>query len=179
MTNLVRAPDLIKSFKQVAVDQSNDEKRKILVKEYLDEILLSLRPRLKRTKHKIIINCDEMLEIFTYPGFLSQIITNFIMNSLIHAFNDDEAGEIVIDFLLENDILKFIYIDNGKGIPVEHLGKIYEPFFTTKRNEGGTGLGLNIIYNIVTQKLGGTIECESEVGKYTKFTVKIPLNREA
>jgi len=178
LSNLSRASELIKSFKQVAVDQSTDEKRKFLIKEYLNEILLSLKPKIKKTKHKILVNCSDRLEIDSYPGLFSQIVTNFIINSLIHGFTEDMEGEIIFDFNIENNFFIFEYSDNGKGIPKEYLNKIYEPFFTTKRNDGGTGLGLHIVYNIVTQKFGGTIECYSDLGKGVKFIIKMPLIKE-
>ena len=174
LANLTRAADLIHSFKEVAVDQSSELKRTFKVREYLDEILISLTAKLRTTKHKVEINCDRNIVLDSYPGVLSQIVTNLVMNSLIHAYDRDDAGVMTFDFKLEGDRLIFEYTDNGKGITPENLSKIFEPFFTTKRGQGGTGLGLHIIYNLVTQKLQGTIKCQSQVEKGTKFTIAFP-----
>ncbi|MEG4574043.1 ATP-binding sensor histidine kinase [Microcoleus sp. N3A4] len=174
LSNLTRAADLVHSFKEVAVDQSSELKRTFKVKNYLEEILTSLTAKLKRTKHKIELKCDENIVLDSYPGTLSQIVTNLVLNSLIHAYDGEDEGILSFDFKLEGDRLIFEYADNGKGITAENLSKIFEPFFTTKRGQGGTGLGLHIIYNLVTQKLKGTISCESQVDKGTKFMIEFP-----
>ncbi|MEG4962221.1 MULTISPECIES: ATP-binding sensor histidine kinase [unclassified Microcoleus] len=174
LSNLTRAADLIHSFKEVAVDQSSEFKRTFNLKNYLEEILTSLSAKLKRTKHKIEIKCDENILLNSYPGVLCQIVTNLVLNSLIHAYDREDEGILTFDFKLEGDRLIFEYADNGKGIAPENLSKIFEPFFTTKRGQGGTGLGLHIIYNLVTQKLNGTIRCESQVKKGTKFMIEFP-----
>ena len=175
LANLNRAAKLIQSFKQVAVDQSSEEQRIFEVKEYLDEILLQLQPKLKKTKHQIEICGYDSLTINNYPGAFSQIITNLIMNSLIHAYNESDSGNIIIKYQQENKYFILEYEDDGKGIPSDKLNKIFDPFFTTKRNQGGTGLGLHIVYNIVTQKLFGNINCQSHLGVGTKFIIKIPI----
>lgn len=174
LSNLTRAADLIHSFKEVAVDQSSELKRTFNLKNYIEEILTSLSAKLKRTKHKIEIKCDENILLNSYPGVLCQIVTNLVLNSLIHAYDREDEGILTFDFKLEGDRLIFEYADNGKGITPENLSKIFEPFFTTKRGQGGTGLGLHIIYNLVTQKLNGTIRCESQVKKGTKFMIEFP-----
>ncbi len=174
LSNLTRAADLIHSFKEVAVDQSSELKRTFKLKNYLEEILTSLTAKLRRTKHKVEIKCDENIVLDSYPGVLCQIVTNLVLNSLIHAYDGEDEGILAFDFKLEGDRLIFEYADNGKGITPENLNKIFEPFFTTKRGQGGTGLGLHIIYNLVTQKLKGTICCESQVEKGTKFTIEFP-----
>lgn len=175
LANLNRAAKLIQSFKQVAVDQSSEEQRIFEVKEYLDEILLQLQPKLKKTKHQIEICGYDSLTINNYPGAFSQIITNLIMNSLIHAYDESDSGNIIIKYQQENKYFILEYEDDGKGIPSDKLNKIFDPFFTTKRNQGGTGLGLHIVYNIVTQKLFGNINCQSHLGVGTKFIIKIPI----
>ena len=175
-SNLERASQLIRSFKQVSVDQSNEAKRVFNVKKYLGEILLTLHPNLKKAHHTITVHCDENLEIDSFPGAFAQIITNFIMNSLIHAYDLDEAGQIVIAITAENKgRVRLTYSDDGKGMEKSVMDKIFDPFFTTKRGLGGTGLGLSILYNIVKQQFGGTIECFSEQGKGTKFIIDFPL----
>ncbi|MCG8502873.1 MAG: HAMP domain-containing histidine kinase [Firmicutes bacterium] len=177
MTNLTRASELIRSFKIVAADQSHEERRIFHVKEYLNEVLLSLKPNLKKTLHHITLNCPEGLEIDSYPGLFSQMVTNLVMNSLIHAYDEGDAGSITIHITDKANALTLIYADDGKGISNEHLDKIFEPFFTTKRDMGGTGLGLSIIHSIVTQKLKGTIRCESEPGRGTTFSIEIPVEK--
>ncbi|MEG4287256.1 ATP-binding sensor histidine kinase [Microcoleus sp. A006_D1] len=174
LSNLTRAADLIHSFKEVAVDQSSELKRRFNVKNYLEEILTSLSAKLRRTKHKIEIKCDENIVLDSYPGVLCQIVTNLVLNSLIHAYDGEDEGIMAFEIELEGDRLIFEYADNGKGITPENLSKIFEPFFTTKRGQGGTGLGLHIIYNLVTQRLKGTIICESQVDKGTKFMIEFP-----
>lgn len=177
LSNLQRAANLINSFKQVAVDQSTDERRSFNVKKYFQEILQSLHPELKKTSIKTILNSPDDMEIYNTPGVFYQIITNLVMNSLIHAFDPSAQGSITItlDYTDENNI-QLCYTDNGKGISKENLKKVFEPFFSTNRHGGGSGLGMHIVYNLVTQKLGGTIQCRSEPGKGIEFLIIFPEN---
>ncbi len=174
LTNLNRAAELIQSFKQVAVDQSSGSKRSFNVKLYLEEVLLQLSPKLKNTGHQVEIIVDPDLYLDSYPGVFSQIVTNLVMNSLVHAYGPEDEGCIAIAFYQHLHELIFEYADDGKGIPAKNLSKIFDPFFTTKRGQGGSGLGLHIVYNLVTQKLAGTIQCHSEVGAGTRFVIKLP-----
>ena len=176
LANLYRAAELIKSFKQVAVDQSTEEKREFKLKEYLDDILLSLGPKFRNTQYQVIVQCSEDLVIISYPGAFSQILTNLIMNSLIHGFGDSGKGEMTIEVFVKKKRLHLYYSDNGRGIQEEHLPKIFNPFFTTRNAQRGTGLGMFIVYNLVTQKLQGSIRCESQIGTGTKFFIEMPLN---
>ena len=176
MTNLNRAAELIASFKQVAVDQSSEDRRKFNFKNYLNEILTSLKHEYKRTNHRIEVTGADDLEIDSYPGAFSQIVTNLLMNSLIHAYDQGNDGNIRFEVRRENGSAVLHYSDNGKGIPPENLGRIFEPFFTTRRGKGGSGLGMHIVYNLVTTKLNGTINCASEVGQGTAFTVTFPVS---
>ena len=173
--NLERAGRLIKSFKQVSVDQSSESRRTFKVREYLDEILLSLHPQLRKSSHTVVVECDPEISISSYPGAMAQIITNLLMNSLAHAYEADAAGKIRIDVEKRDNMLELRYSDDGKGMEREVLSKIFEPFFTTRRGTGGTGLGLYMVYNIVNRQLGGSIECQSEPGRGTQFTVKFPV----
>jgi len=175
LRNLSRAAELIQSFKQVAVDQSTEERRKFAVKPYLEEILLSLRPKLKKTQHSIEIKGKDDITLESYPGVFSQIVTNLVMNSLVHAYEADDEGHLTFELKRDDSRLTFEYADDGKGIPEENLSKIFDPFFTTNRGQGGSGLGLHIIYNLVTQRLGGTIHCQSEVGAGTRFVIDLPV----
>ncbi|MBN2443022.1 MAG: substrate-binding domain-containing protein [Spirochaetales bacterium] len=175
LANLKRAYKLISNFKKIAVDQSNEERREINIKDYLDEIILSLQPKLKKTKHTIKILCSRDIIIVSNPGAFYQIVTNLIINSLIHGFEFIEAGKITIKIQRHKDKLLFKYYDNGSGIKKEDLKRIFNPFYTTKRNKGGTGLGLHLVYNIVTQTLKGTITCISRSGEGVLFKITIPL----
>lgn len=175
LTNLTRASELVQSFKKVAVDQSSEALRPFVVKDYVGEILLSLRPRLKRLDHAIEIAAPADLTMHSYPGAFSQVVTNLIVNSLVHAYDDGEAGNIQLQFETQNGHVVFTYSDDGKGIPEEHLHKVFDPFFTTKRGHGGSGLGLHLVFNIVTQTLGGTIACQSTPGEGATFVVRMPI----
>lgn len=175
LTNLQRAADLISSFKKIAVDQSSEEKRSFNLKAYMEEIIMSLQPKLKRTKHSIKLECVDDLELFSYPGAFSQIFTNLVINSLVHGFLPDFSGEIKIEIRAKARTVEMVYSDNGKGMEPETVKMIFDPFFTTNRAEGGTGLGMHITYNLVTQSLKGEIRCESTRGQGTKFTIRIPL----
>jgi PAS domain S-box-containing protein len=177
LDNLSRAADLINSFKQVAVDQTAEECRLFRLREYIENIIVSLRPSYKRTGHTIHVACPPDLEIVSYPGAFSQIISNLVMNSLHHGFDGIEAGRIDLHASRVDDVLRFRYSDNGKGMPPEVKEKIYDPFFTTKRMPDGTGLGMHIVYNLVTQVLNGKITCTSTEGEGTVFNISIPLNQ--
>jgi signal transduction histidine kinase len=174
LRNLQRAADLIHSFKQVAVDQSSGERRRFELRAYIDEVLLSLAPRLKKTPHRIEIDCDEKLSVDTLPGALAQILTNLVSNSLLHAFADDRAGVMRIESRIEGRDVHLRFSDDGVGIPPENLPRIFDPFFTTRRGLGGSGLGLHIVYNLVTQMLRGTIRVDSPPGAGTVFDLRFP-----
>ncbi|MDN4501957.1 ATP-binding protein [Alteromonadaceae bacterium BrNp21-10] len=176
--NLNRSAELISSFKQVAVDQTSENSRTFSVQYLLEEIIMSLRPRLKQTKHEIKLNCEPQLYIECKAGPINQILINLIMNSLIHGFEYMDVGQIDISaHMLGNDKLKLVYKDNGKGLP-EHLRKrIFDPFVTTKRGRGGSGLGMHLVFNLVTQALGGNIEIESVEGKGTSFEIVFPVRK--
>jgi len=172
-TNLVRAADLIRSFKQVAVDQSSEAKRVFNLNVYLHEILVSLRNFTKKTKIKIIINCSSNIKVNSYPGAFSQIITNLVMNSLHHGYNLGDVGEIVIGIKLVESKLILEYSDDGKGIKKADLPRIYDPFYTTNREDGGSGLGMNILYNIITTSFNGKIECHSVENEGVTFQIEM------
>ncbi len=171
---LNQAAALIRSFKMVAVDQSSEEIRSINLQNYINDVILSLKPRLKRTKHQVELDCPDSIELLCKPGMISQLITNLIMNSLIHAFEPHDEGLMKIS-VGENDKNVFIkYTDNGKGVAREHMVKLFEPFFTTKRGQGGSGLGTHIIYNIITQSLNGTVNVDSAPGEGLSYDIVLP-----
>ena len=170
--NLVRASELIRSFKQVSADQTTDEKREFTINTYLGEITQNLQHKLKQKKHEVQVVCDEFVHILSFPGIFAQIITNLIVNSVIHGFGEKERGEIKIEVAQQEDSITLDYYDDGKGIPEEIISKVFDPFFTTNRSNGGTGLGLHICYNLINQKLKGQIACiPSESGAHFQITL--------
>ena len=171
-TNIHRGAELVKSFKQVAVDQSSNENRTIEVEKYLQEIVMSLKPKLKKTKHIIEIICQPGLTIHVNAGALSQIVSNLIINSLIHGFVNTNQGHIRIETYEKNDFIILKYMDNGVGVAPEELDILFEPFYTTRRADGGSGLGTHLIYNLVTTALNGKIKVQSQVGKGISFLIK-------
>ncbi len=174
LKNLSGAVKIVQGFKQVAVDQTSGERREFTLKAYIEDVLLSLKPKLKKTKHLVTVNCPEALTLNSYPGAFSQIISNLVMNSLIHGFDEMEAGEISFDATEDNGSIILTYRDNGKGMNEKDLNKIFDPFFTTKRSQGGSGLGMHIVHNLVTQSLRGKISCESTQGNGMMIRMKIP-----
>ena len=175
LANSQRAADLMKSFKQVAVDQTSDDRRIFNLAEYIGEVLTSLRPRLRRSSAEVSVNCPSGLMVEGYPGPLAQVLTNFVMNSLIHAYGPDQAAHLAINVTCPApDEVCLVYSDDGKGIAADALPKIFDPFFTTNRDGGGSGLGLDIVRTLVTKRLHGRIEVTSHPGQGTSFTVHFP-----
>jgi NO-binding membrane sensor protein with MHYT domain/two-component sensor histidine kinase len=176
VANIERAATLVQSFKQVAVDQTSGERRTFTLNSYLHEVLHSLTPRLKQTAHTVRVECSSDIVVNSYPGALAQIVTNLVVNSLVHAYPDGRTGTILLRAaVLNSELIRLEYQDDGKGIPRAHLSRVFDPFFTTRRGEGGTGLGLHIIYNLVTQTLGGKINVETDDGVGTRFVVDFPV----
>jgi PAS domain S-box-containing protein len=175
LSNLERASNLIKSFKMISVDQSTDLLRRFRPREYLEELFVSLHSPDKRIKVEVTLEGDPGLEIQSYPGTFSQVVTNLFMNSCHHGFEGRSEGRVFLAFRADGDRFVMVYRDDGKGMDEATLKRIYEPFFTTRRDLGGTGLGMNIVFNLVTQKLGGTIRAESTPGQGTEFLFDLPL----
>tara|TARA_B100000965_G_scaffold58376_1_gene44515 strand:- start:667 stop:1392 length:726 start_codon:yes stop_codon:yes gene_type:complete len=174
--NLNRAAELISSFKQVAVDQTSESSRSFCVVQLVNEILLSLQPRLKKLKHNINVDCDPTLSVETKAGPINQILINLIMNSVIHGFETMDEGTIDIRAeMVSSNKLKLVYTDNGKGISPEIRKRIFDPFVTTKRGQGGSGLGMHLVYNLVTQALNGSISITSEEGNGVEFVIIFPV----
>lgn len=174
--NLQRAASLIRSFKQVAVDQTSEERREIEPHAYLNDVLHSLVPKLKKTQVTVAVEGGENIRLHTYPGALAQIITNLIMNALTHAFQDGaREGHIRIVLRTQDAYLAVDFCDDGVGMTPEISRRVFEPFFTTQRGRGGSGLGLHIVYNLVVQRLQGKIRCVSHEGKGTCMHILLPL----
>jgi len=176
LSNLERAAELVQSFKKVAADQSSEEKRIFDMKNYLEQILVSLRPQFKRTPHRVQMDCPEGLMLDSYPGAIMQIMTNLIMNSLIHGFADGLPGEIIVHVESAGQDIVLTYRDTGVGMDREQKERIYDPFYTTTRGSGGTGLGMNIVYNLVTQTLKGAILLETSPGQGAIFKLTLPMD---
>ncbi len=174
--NLNKTATLIKSFKQVSVDQISEDKRCFNLKEYINDTLLSISNITKKTEIDIRVEGNSDIMLNSYPGAFSQVISNLVINSIRHAYGIKDKGCILINIESKNKNLIINYKDDGKGIKKEHLSKIFNPFFTTNRESGGTGLGLNIIYNIINNNLKGKITCVSEEGKGVLFKIIIPLS---
>ncbi|MBT0585295.1 sensor histidine kinase [Alteromonas oceanisediminis] len=174
MNNLNRASELIASFKQVAVDQTSEAERRFELCEYLKEVIQSLKPSFKNTHHTIEVDCDETLNILCAPGAIAQIITNLVMNSVMHGFEHKVNGHINISVEADEKTVTLKYSDDGIGLLPEHLDSLFDAFFTTKRSRGGSGLGTHIVYNLVTQSLNGQIEARSQTGKGLHYTIRFP-----
>lgn len=172
--NLNRASELIASFKQIAVDQASEAIRTINLKTYLKEIITSLKPKLKKSNHQINVECPDDIEMKVPAGAISQIFTNFLMNSVLHGFDGIEQGTIDINIEDSGDTVLIKYSDNGKGVSKEQLKMLFEPFYTTKRDQGGSGLGTNIAFNLVKQSLDGEIEAYSDEGKGLTYRIELP-----
>ena len=178
-TNTQRAASLVRSFKQVAVDQSSDDIRSFNLGPYLNEVLLSLQPKLKGRPVKVEIDCPPDLVLDSFPGAVSQIVTNMVVNSLVHGFERkgdvDPAGRIRIRAALEDGgMVAFEYGDDGAGMDRDTLAKLFDPFFTTRRGSGGSGLGGHILFNLATGVLKGTLRVESSPGQGLQYYLRFP-----
>lgn len=175
LSNARRAAQLVQSFKQLAVDQVSDDRRRFDLGECIDETVLTLRPRIVEAGAQLRIDCPDRITMESFAGPVAQILTNLIVNALQHAFAPTTPGVITIAARLDaGDELVLVFADNGKGVPQALQEKIFEPFFTTRRGLGGSGLGLYIVHSLVTRKLNGSIHIESASGRGTVFTIRIP-----
>ena len=173
--SLLNAANLVRSFKQVAIDQHTEDKRHFNLHQYFDEVLISLNNKLKYEQVIIKNEIQKSIELYSYAGIFSQIFTNFIINSLNHAFDEQSQNEeIVVKAWEDSENLYLTYEDNGKGIEDANLSKIFDPFFTTALGKGGSGLGLNIIYNLIVHKLKGDITCKNKE-EGIRMTITIPM----
>lgn len=172
--NTRRAAQLVGNFKQVAVDQSSERRRCFDLQQAIEETLWTLEPTLKHTHHQIHTSIPDGIQCDSYPGAIGQILTNLVSNSLQHGFENQPEGRIEIHAFCINGMVSLDYTDNGCGIPPAFIHKVFDPFFTTKLGKGGSGLGLHIIYNLVTGLLGGDIKITSEPGEGVRVTLHFP-----
>ncbi|WP_105187819.1 sensor histidine kinase [Pseudoalteromonas sp. T1lg48] len=173
-SNLTRASELVASFKQIAVDQASEAVRTINFKEYLGEVIRSLHPKLKHTEHEINIQCPDDLVLNLPAGAISQIFTNLIMNSLIHGFEGVKHGHIDILVRDQDNRVLIEYSDDGCGVNAAQLEQLFNPYFTTKRDQGGSGLGTHITFNLVKQTLGGEIAVSSKPNQGLQYFISLP-----
>lgn len=177
LSNLERAAELVNSFKRTAIDQTSDEIRVFNIKEVIEDTITTLHNRFKNTRIEIQVICPQPLSVRSFPGALEQIMTNLLVNSFIHGFQEgQQAGHISVVIEQKEEHIYIRYSDTGRGIAQEHLEKIFEPFFTTHRAHGGSGLGMYICYNLVTTQLHGSMTCESSLGQGTKFMIMFPTH---
>lgn len=182
MNNAYRAAHLIHSFKQIAVDQVSEARRAFELRDYIGEVVASLQPTLKKTRSEVIIDCPSGIEFDSYPGALAQVLTNLVLNCVEHAFDAETAGTIHIGVRCEAESMadakaEWLIMqvrDNGRGIAPELLDRVFDPFVTTRRGQGGTGLGLNIVFNLITRQFGGTITVTSTPGQGATFLLRLP-----
>ena len=143
--------------------------------KYIDEIIISIGPSFKHSAIEVINDCEDTIQFKTHPGAIYQIISNLVLNSITHAYEEDSKGTIIIKTYQSNDKIFIEYSDDGKGIDEKNMKSIFDPFFTTRRGSGGSGLGLSIVYNLITGTLKGNISAESNKGKGTQFKLALPF----
>lgn len=176
-TNIESASRVLHSFKLIAVDQCRYTVSTFNLREYVDNVLLSLKPNLKRTKHDIQVRVRADIEITSYPGAISQIITNLINNSLLHGYPQGEYGTIRLSAVEDNRITELTYQDDGLGMKPQILKKVFEPYYTTNPDKGGSGLGMGIVRKLVEQDLEGTLTISSEINQGVKIVIKFPSQK--
>lgn len=180
MRALRRASELIGSFKRVAVDQSSDQRRSFDLPTTLREVCLTLEPMHKNTSHRLALELPDALPMDSYPGAIGQLVTNFVSNALQHGFDGRANGQMRLQAqALDGQRVRLVFSDDGIGMREEVRRRVFDPFFTTKLGQGGSGLGMNIVYNIVREVLGGSIEIDSQPGAGTRITVELPMHAPA
>ena len=174
--NLTRASDLVRSFKQVSVDRSSDDRRRFNLHDSLRAVVSSMELTWKRRPIQLELECAPDIELDSFPGALGQVITNLIQNALLHAFDGARGGTMRLSAVpIGGDRVRISFEDDGNGIGAAELARVFEPFFTTRRAQGGSGLGLHIVFNLVTAQLGGRIEAGGQPGAGMRFVLTVPL----
>ncbi len=175
LANLEQAIRLVRHFKQISVDQTYEQRQPFYVREYIENTISCFATRLSAAPIRVELDCAAELSIDSFPEAFSQVLSNLLANSLLHAYQPQQQGRIRIAVTRRSTQLLLQYTDDGKGIAADIQDRIFEPFFTTKRESGAIGLGLSIVYNIIAQQFVGTIECSSAPGQGTTFTITLPL----
>jgi signal transduction histidine kinase len=175
MANLRRAAHLVQSFKRTSVDQGSEQVRPFDLRELIDDVLFALNGQLKKMPIQVEVDCAADLQLLGKPGLVQQLLTNLLLNSMLHGFDSGkQAGKIRVQATCANGTLHIVFSDDGCGIAPDVLSHIFEPFYTTRRGEGGSGLGLYICYNIVAPELGGSIQCSSTLRQGCRFDIRFP-----
>ncbi|HLO93106.1 MAG TPA: two-component regulator propeller domain-containing protein, partial [Burkholderiaceae bacterium] len=175
MRSLEQAANLIASFKQLAVDQASDQRRGFDLSRTLEEVVMTLSSRIRREEHEISLQLQPGLHMDSFPGPLGQVLSNLVLNAMLHGFEGRKGGHMrLLTRAQGTDRVLLEFSDDGGGIPPEHLRRVFEPFFTTRLGQGGSGLGLHICYNIVHTLLGGSIRVQSVMGEGTRFVIELP-----
>lgn len=180
LDNLRRAAGMVQSFKRTAVDQTSEAEREYNICEVIEDVEKALHGEFKRTAIRIETSCPPDLNLYGSPGLLVQLLSNLMQNSRIHAYADGtRPGVIRIAVEARPERIRIVFADDGAGMNADTLARVFEPFYTTRRGSGGSGLGLYIAYNLVTRGLGGTIACDSLVGQGTRFVIEFPRHTAA
>ena len=173
--NVQKAADLVRDFKQVAIDQTTDSRRDFDLSQVIEDVLVMVEPSFKHTPFRIVTDLTQDLEMSSYPGALGQVLTNLLMNALVHGFEGRDAGVVRVACRpAGTDQVELVVEDDGRGMDASIVRKIFDPFFTTKLGKGGSGLGMHIVHNIVTNVLGGQIEVQSTPDKGSRMTMLMP-----
>jgi signal transduction histidine kinase len=174
--NLRRAADMVGNFKQIAVDQSSEAERTVALGPYVREVVASLGPLYRRTPHRVVIEVKAHVELTTFVGAISQVCTNLVQNALVHAFPGERVGTVTLEVDRDGDAgVSLVCRDDGVGMEPAVLRRVFDPFFTTQRGRGGSGLGMHIVHNLVTDLLGGTIAVTSTPQQGTQVVIRLPL----
>jgi len=175
--NLAIAANIIGHFKQLSVDQTSENRRQFLLSNVISDTLSALGPRLRKSTHQLELDLDNSLRLDSFPGAIGQVLANLIINALIHAFNGREAGRMTLrSHLIEDgNSVEIVFTDDGAGISEAHQKRVFDPFFTTRLGQGGSGLGMHLVYNLVTSMLGGKIKLNSHLGRGTQIQLTIPI----
>lgn len=170
-----RAADLIASFKQVAVDQTSEKRRVFDLRQLVDDNVAAVRPSFRRMPWVIEVDIAPDIICDSHPGPLGQVIANLVQNAVLHGFEGRDSGTLTISASSSGDSVELVFADNGHGVSADVLKRMFEPFYTTRLGQGGSGLGLSIVLNIVTGMLGGTLQASSEAGRGTRIVIRMPL----
>jgi signal transduction histidine kinase len=175
VSNLERAAELVRGFKQLAADQTSEQRRRFVLAEAVEEVMLAMRPALKRTAFEVSVDVPPDLDMDSYPGPLTQILINFMNNALLHAFEGRDEGRMTLAIrAAPGERVEIVFSDNGCGMSAEVVTHVFDPFFTTKLGHGGSGLGMHMAFNSVTKILGGTIDVDSAPGQGTRWKLSLP-----
>ena len=175
MRSLHNAAELVNSFRQVSVDQASVQRRRFDLAQACQEIAATMMNTVRLAGHQLALEVPPGIVMDSYPGPLGQVLINFVNNALLHAFEGQRGNMLLAAALLDGGMVRIVFRDDGRGIAPEHLARIFDPFFTTRMGQGGTGLGLNITWNIVTTLLGGSVRVDSSPGQGTAFILELPL----